>query len=92
MRAAANLYPTRLPGAEELRMVRAIARFALLEAARHREYRASFRGFRVRAQRRRSAPGSDVLVEVSVCVSFAGHLVERALVTMVRRDDIEPIL
>ncbi|MBE0613763.1 MAG: hypothetical protein IH604_08875 [Burkholderiales bacterium] len=63
-------------------MVRGIARLALLEAARQGEYRASFHGFRVQALRQCSAPGSDVFVEVNLCVSFGKNLVERSLVAM----------
>ena len=74
--------PTCFPSAEELRMVRGIALLALLEAARQGEYRASFHGFRVQALRQGSAPGSDVFVEVNLCVSFGKTLVERSLVTM----------
>ena len=74
--------PTCFPSAEELRMVRGIALLALLEAARQGEYRASFHGFRVQALRQRSAPGSDVFVEVNLCVSLGKTLVERSLVTM----------
>ena len=57
---------TRFPSAEELRMVRAIALLALLEAARHGEYRATFRGFRVHALRRRPAPDAEAFVEVNL--------------------------
>ena len=92
MHAAVNAYRMRFPGPEELRMVRAIARLALLEAARHREYRASFHGFRVHARRRRAAPRSDVRVEVSVCVSFGKNVLERELVTTALRDGLEPLL
>lgn len=70
------------PSAEELRMVRAIALIALLEAARHGEYRASFHGFRVQALRQCSAPDSDVFVEVNLYVSLGESVVERSLVAM----------
>ena len=46
------------------------------------EYHASFHGFRVQALRQRSAPGSDVFVEVNLCVSLGKYLVERGLVVM----------
>ena len=73
---------TCFPSAEELRMLRAIALLALLEAAHQGEYHASFHGFRVQALRLRSAPGSDVFVEVNLCVSIGTNLVERSLVAM----------
>jgi len=74
--------PACFPSAEELRMLRAIALLALLEAARQGEYRASFHGFRVQALRLGSAPSSDVFVEVNLCMSFGKNLVERGLVVM----------
>ena len=74
--------PTCFPSAEELRMVRAIALLALLEAARRGEYRASFHGFRVQALRQSSAPGAHVFVEVNLCVSLGKFVVERSLVVM----------
>ncbi len=74
--------PTCFPSAEELRMVRAIALVALLEAARQGEYRASFHGFSVQALHQCSVPGSDVFVDVNLCVSFGKNLVERSLVAM----------
>ena len=72
-------------------MVRAIAVFALLEAARHGEYRASFRGFRVQALRQCSAPGSDAFVEVILCVSLGTMVVERALVATSDVGAVEPM-
>jgi hypothetical protein len=74
--------PTCFPSAEELRMVRAIALLALLEAARRGEYHASFHGFRVQALRQSSAPGAHVFVEVNLCVSLGKSVVERSLVVM----------
>ena len=74
--------PTCFPSAEELRMLRAIALLALIDAARQGEYHASFHGFRVQALRQRPAPGSDVFVEVNLCVSLGKNLVERSLVVM----------
>lgn len=70
--------PACLPGAEELRMVRAIARFALFEAARHGEYHASFHGFHVDAIRESLAAGVDVS-EVSFLVSHRAMLLERGV-------------
>lgn len=59
-------------------MVRAIARFALLEAARQGQYHASFHGFRVDAMRESPAAGSDVS-EVSFLVSHRAMLLERGV-------------
>ena len=56
-------------------MVRAIARFALLEAARQGQYHASFHGFRVDAMRESPAAGSDVSA-VSFIVSHRALLIE----------------
>jgi len=69
------------PGAEELRMVRAIARLALLEAARHGQYHASFHGFRVYAMRESAVAGSDVS-EVSFLVSHQARSLERGVVAV----------
>lgn len=68
------------PGAEELRMVRAIARLALLEAARHGEYRATFHGFSVLARRQCPISGDGVVVAVNLCVLLGRTVVERSLV------------
>ena len=68
------------PGAEELRMIRAIARLALLEAARHGEYRATFHGFSVLARRQCPISGNDVVVAVNLCVLLGRTVVERSLV------------
>lgn len=80
----------RFPSTEELRMVRAIALLALLEAARHGEYRATFHGFRVQALRQCSAPGADAFVEVNLCVSLGKTVVERGLVATTDADAMEP--
>jgi hypothetical protein len=61
-------------------MVRAIALLALLEAARRGEYRATFHGFMVQAQRRCTALGSEAVVEVNLCVSLGKTIVEHRLV------------
>ena len=71
-------------------MVRAIALLALLEAARHGEYRATFHGFRVQALRKCSAPGSEAFVEVNLCVSLGKTVVERSLVAATDADAMEP--
>ena len=73
---------TFFPSAEELRMVRAIALIALLEAARIGEYRASFHGFRVQALRQGSTPDTAVVVDVNIYVCFGQNLVEHSLVAM----------
>ncbi len=65
------------PSAEDMRMVRAIALLALLEAVRHGEYRATFRGFRVEAVRRAGLGHGAPTVEVHLVVTFAGAVVER---------------
>ncbi len=66
------------PSAEEMRMVRAIALLALLQALRHGEYRATFHGFRVEAHRRPGHGSRPSTVEVSLSVRLAGHVVERS--------------
>lgn len=68
------------PGAEELRMIRAIARLALLEAARHGEYRATFHGSSVLARRQCPISGDGVVVAVNLCVLLGRIVVERSLV------------
>ena len=68
------------PGAEELRMIRAIAQLALLEAASHGEYRATFHGFSVLARRQCPISGDDVVVAVNLCVLLGRTVVERSLV------------
>ena len=82
--------PVRFPSTEELRMVRAIALLALLEAARHGEYRATFHGFRVQALRQCSAPGADAFVEVNLCVSLGKTVVEHSLVDATDAYAMEP--
>ena len=72
--------PLRFPSSEELRMVRAIAQLALLEAARHGEYRATFRGFGVQAVRQCSPSGAQPFLAVILSVSFGKTLIERGLV------------
>jgi hypothetical protein len=69
--------PRRFPSAEDLRMVRAIALLALLEAVRHGEYRATFRGFRVEAIRRHGLGRAAPTVEVHLVVTLSGKVVER---------------
>ena len=77
-----NSDATCFPSADEIRMVRAIALFALLEAARRGEYRASFHGFGVQAVRHWARRGADVVVEVILCVSFGKNVVESSLVPL----------
>lgn len=88
--AQAATQPTCFPNTEELRMVRAITLLALLEAARHGEYRATFHGFSVQALRRCSAPGSEAVVEVNLCVSLGKTIVQRGLVATTDADVMEP--
>jgi hypothetical protein len=72
-------------------MVRAIALLALVEAARHGEYRATFHGFRVQAARRCSAPGgSDAHIEVNLIVSLGTSIVERSVVAASNAEGMEP--
>jgi len=71
-------------------MVRAIALLALLEAARHGEYRATFRGFRVQALRQRPVPGADAFVEVNLCVSLGRALIERSVLATNDAETTEP--
>ncbi|MBE0625804.1 MAG: hypothetical protein IH606_13435 [Burkholderiales bacterium] len=80
--ARATGEPMLFPGAEELRMLRAIALFALLEAARQGTYSASFRGFRVQALRQSASPVSGATVKVRLFVSLGGKLVERGVVAV----------
>lgn len=61
-------------------MVRAIARLALLEAARHGECRATFHGFSVLARRQCPIPGDGVVVAVNLCVLLGETVVECSLV------------
>jgi len=68
------------PGAEELRMVRAIAQLALMEAARYGEYRANFHVFTVLAIRQFTVPGDGVVVAVNLYVLLGVSVVERSLV------------
>jgi hypothetical protein len=80
----------RCPSAEELRMVCAIARLALREAAHHGEYRAIFRGFAVQALRQRTATQSDPFVEVHLCVSLGRAIIERVVFAMAAEGVTEP--
>jgi hypothetical protein len=80
----------RFPSAEELRMVRAIAMLALVEAVRRGEYRATFRGFRVQALRQCPAPGADAFVEVNLCVSLGETVIERSLLAATDPGATEP--
>jgi len=85
----ANGVPASLPGAEEFRMVRAIALLALVEAARDGEYRATFHGFRIHA-RRQCPPDADAYVEVNLCVSLGKAIVERSVVATSDAEVREP--
>ena len=61
-------------------MVRAIARLALLEAASHGEYRATFHGFSVLARRQCPISGNGVVVAVNLYVLLGVTVIERSLV------------
>ena len=78
------------PGAEEIRMVRAIAWHGLRVAASYGEYHATFHGFRVQAIRLAGVPGFDRCVEVRVSVSFAGLEIECAKWATADPDVVEP--
>ena len=69
--------PQRLPSAEDMRMVRAIALLSLLEAVRHGKYHATFHGFRVEAVRRDGLGRDAPTVEIHLVVTFDGMVVER---------------
>ncbi len=69
--------PQRLPSAEDMRMVRAIALLSLLEAVRHGEYHATFHGFRVEAVRRDGLGRDAPTVVIHLVVTFDGTVVER---------------
>lgn len=81
--------PVGLPTAEELRMVRAIAQIAFLEAARDGEYRATFRGFRIHACRL-CPQEPEAFVEIKMCVSLGKVIVECSLVVTDNTDRREP--
>ena len=82
MRFHRTCEPACFPSAEELRMVRAIALIALIEAACRGEYRASFHGFRVQAVRQCVVPDADVIVDVYLCVRLGNRLVEHSVLAM----------
>jgi len=63
-------------------MVRAIAVLALLEAARHGNYQASFHGFHVWAWRQPALRASDVALEVKFVVTLGRNMAERGTVLM----------
>jgi len=64
-----------------MRMVRAIALLALMEAARHGAYRARFRQFYVEAHREPGSTGSAASVHVHLCVSLDEGTLERGSVS-----------
>jgi hypothetical protein len=80
--AARAVRSARLPDAEELRMVRAIAMVVLLEAARRGEYRASFHAFRIQAARQPTGSPVAAFIEVRLCVTWDGHPVELNVMRM----------
>ncbi|MGE3512997.1 MAG: hypothetical protein AB7N65_29390 [Vicinamibacterales bacterium] len=73
----ASAGPRRFPSAEDMRMVRAIALLALLEAVRHGEYRATFRGFRVEVGRRDVRRHGVLTAAIHLVVTFDGTVIER---------------
>lgn len=58
-------------------MVHAIALLALLDAARHGEYRATFRGFRVQAKTWAAADGLPIGCGVRLQIRCGKDLVEQ---------------
>jgi hypothetical protein len=82
--------PPCFPGTEEIRMVRSIALLALMEAARHGRWGASFHGFRVQAQRQGPARGFAAFTEVSLSVSLGKTLVARCQVITNYAQAMEP--
>jgi len=83
--------PERLPSAEELRMLRAVTLDAFFDAARHGDYSATFRGFRIRATRQASALGAEALVEVTLCVTLGKYRVKCNVVTATDAGAMEPM-
>ena len=81
MAASNTAEPMNIPNAEELRMVRAIALLAVLDAARFGDYHATFHGFRVQALRQVIRQGTRAFVRVTLCVSL-GSIVDCARVTV----------
>ena len=57
-------------------MVRAITLLALLKAAKHGAYHASFRRFRVEAKRQECHTGCAMGVEIRICVGFEDLVLE----------------
>ncbi len=70
------------PDAEELRMVRAIALRAVLEAAHRGEYRARFRGCSVHAWRRPAQADAAQVLEVRLAVALGAAADERYRVVL----------
>ena len=86
----AGAEPACFPGTEEIRMIRSIALLALMEAARHGRWGASFHGFRVQAQREGPARGLADFTEVSLSVSLGQTVVARCRVTTNYAEAMEP--
>jgi hypothetical protein len=68
-----------LPGAEEERMIRAIARSTVFEAVRHGEGRASFLGYDIEAMRLGTDRAGYPRVEVTLRAAASGRLLERGV-------------
>ncbi len=90
MPVGAAVEPACFPSSEEIRMVRSIALLALMEAQRHGRWGASFRGFRVQAQRRGPARGFAAFTEVGLSVSLGRAVVARCRVTTNYAQAMEP--
>lgn len=82
--------PACFPSTEEIRMVRSIALLALMEAQRHGRWGASFRGFRIQAQRQGPARGFATFSEVSLSVSLGQAVVARFRITANYASAMEP--
>jgi hypothetical protein len=65
------------PSGEELRMVRAVATFAVSEAMVRGESHVSFRGFRVNTVRLPREHDKRAVVRVELVVSLDGHMIGR---------------
>jgi len=82
--------PPYFPGTEEIRMVSSIVLLALMEAARHGRWGASFHGFHVQALRQGPARGGATLTEVSLSVSLGQAVVARCRVITNYAQAMEP--
>ena len=67
------------PGSEEVRMARAIARSAVIEALMRGESHVSFRGFRIDAVRLPCRRENDSVIRVELVVRLDGHMIDREI-------------